>query len=160
MQIAASTVATIEYTLTDDDGTVIDTSKGKQPLVYLHGAGNLIPGLESELAGRAAGDELKVRIPPEQAYGQRDAANVQEVPLGDLPTDPPPAVGMQYQAHGPQGVMLVTIAAVEGEVVTLDANHPLAGVTLNFEVKVVEVRAATEEELDHGHVHGPGGHEH
>ena len=160
MQITKNAVALIEYELTDDAGEVIDTSKGGEPLAYLHGAGNIVPGLESELEGKASGDEFKVRITPENGYGDRHDEMVQDVPRTQFPEDTEVKPGMQFQAQGPQGVQIVTIVGVEGDTVKLDANHPLAGVHLSFEIKVVEVREATAEELEHGHVHGAGGHHH
>ncbi len=160
MQITKHSVASIEYTLTDDGGQVIDTSEGRGPLVYLHGAGNLIPGLESQLEGKAVGDEFQSRIEPADAYGERDDRMVQDVPRAQLPAEVDVTVGMQFQAQGPAGVQVVTVVGVEGDTVKMDGNHPLAGVTLNFDVKVVEVREATAEEVEHGHVHGAGGHQH
>ena len=160
LQITKHSVVSIEYTLTSDDGEVLDTSKGREPLVYLHGAGNLIPGLEKELEGKAKGDAMKVRIAPEDAYGERNDAMVQVIKRDQLPPDIEVQVGMQLQAQSPQGVQIVTVVGVEGDDISLDGNHPLAGVPLNFEVAVVEIREATSEELEHGHVHGPGGHSH
>lgn len=157
MQITKHSVASIEYTLTDDGGQVIDTSEGRGPLEYLHGAGNLIPGLESQLEGKSAGDEFQSRIEPADAYGERDDRMVQDVPRSQLPAEVDVTVGMQFQAQGPAGVQVVTVVGVEGDTVKMDGNHPLAGVTLNFDVKVVEVREATAEEVEHGHVHGAGG---
>lgn len=160
MQITQNAVASIEYTLTDDSGEVIDTSKGQGPLTYLHGTGSLIPGLENELEGKGVGDAFKVRVEPDEAYGQRNEEMVQDVSREQLPADLDPQIGMQLQAQTEQGMHVVTVVGVEEAHVRLDANHPLAGVTLNFDVQVVEVREATGEELEHGHVHGPGGHEH
>lgn len=160
MKIANNLVASIEYTLTDDAGEVLDTSQGRAPLAYLHGNGNLIPGLEKELEGKAAGDQLTVRIPPAQAYGERNEAMVQTVSRQQMPPGVEIEVGMQLQAEGSGGVHVVTVVGVEGDRIRLDGNHPLAGVPLNFRVEVVEVRDATPEELEHGHVHGAGGHEH
>ena len=160
MQIAKNAVALIQYELTDDAGEVIDTSKGGEPLAYLHGAGNLIPGLEKELEGKGGGDAFKVRIAPEDAYGERHDEMIQEAPRSQFPEDADIQPGMQFQAQGPEGSMVVTVVAVEDETVKLDGNHPLAGVHLTFDVTVVEVREATPEELEHSHVHGPGGHDH
>jgi len=160
VQIAKQVVASLEYTLTDDKGEVIDASEGRGPLTYLHGAGNLIPGLESELDGKAVGDALKTRIEPADAYGERHDEMVQDVPRGQLPGDMEIQVGMQFQAQTPGGVQVMTVVGVDGDTVKMDGNHPLAGVALNFDVKVVDVREATAEELEHGHVHGPGGHQH
>ena len=161
MQITKHAVATIEYTLADDDGDVIDTSSGREPLAYVHGVGALVPGLESELEGRSAGDSFKIRILPKDGYGVRHENLVQEVPRNRLPPDPDPEVGMQLRATSEEGQdFVLTIVAIEGDTIRLDGNHPLAGVPLNFSVEVVSVRAATKEEIAHGHVHGPGGHAH
>jgi FKBP-type peptidyl-prolyl cis-trans isomerase SlyD len=160
MQITKNAVASIEYELKDDAGEVIDTSEGGEPLTYLHGAGNLIPGLESELEGKSSGDALKVRIEPENAYGERHEEMVQDVPRSELPDGAEIEPGTQLEAQGPGAVQVVTVIEVNGDVVKLDGNHPLAGVRLNFDVKVVDVREATAEELEHGHVHGAGGHDH
>jgi FKBP-type peptidyl-prolyl cis-trans isomerase SlyD len=161
MPITKDTVAHIDYTLTGPDGTVIDSSEGREPLPYLHGAGNIIPGLEAELEGKSAGDAFTVSIPPAQAYGDRDERQVQSVPRAAFQGVPDIQPGMQFQARGPQGQQkLVTVRAVTNELITVDGNHPLAGLTLTFAVKVVNLRPATPEELAHGHVHGPGGHHH
>jgi FKBP-type peptidyl-prolyl cis-trans isomerase SlyD len=157
MQIAQDAVASIHYTLTDESGNKLDASDGT-PLAYLHGNGNLIPGLERELEGKSAGDKLKVKIAAADAYGEYDKSLVQRVPrralkgVGDL------RVGTQLHTQSAHGVRAVTVTQIVGDMVTIDANHPLAGQTLNFEVEIAEVRAATQEELAHGHVHGPGGH--
>lgn len=158
MQIGKNTVVSIDYTLTNDAGEVIDTSSGREPLVYLHGVGGIIPGLEDALAGKQAGESLKVRVPPEQAYGPKDPKLVQGVPRQQFHGVPNIDVGMQFQAQTGAGTRIVTVVGVTPETVTVDANHPLAGQSLNFDVKVVEVREASEEELSHGHVHGPHGH--
>jgi len=159
MQIAADKVVTLDYTLTDDQGAVIDRSQEGQ-FAYLHGGSNIIPGLERALEGKQAGDELKVRVTPEEGYGERNDSLTQEVPLeafGDA--DPQP--GMQFHAEAEDGqTMAVTVAARDGDMVTIDGNHPLAGVNLNFDVKVVDVRDAAPEELEHGHAHGDAGHAH
>jgi FKBP-type peptidyl-prolyl cis-trans isomerase SlyD len=160
MTIGKDKVVTIDYTLTNQDGQVLDTSKGGQPLTYLHGNRNIIPGLESALDGKLKGDAVTVSLPPEQAYGQRNEGMVQAVPKRMFQGVENIQAGMQFQAQSPQGPRLVTVVGVEGDNVTVDANHPLAGVTLNFDVNVVEVRDATAEELSHGHVHGEGGHHH
>ena len=159
MQIAKHTVVAIEYSLTTDEGEVLDTSSGRGPLAYLHGVGGIVPGLEEELEGKEQGDAFKVRLEPDKAYGERDENMVQTVPRGELPPGEL-AVGMQLQAQNEQGTFLLTIVEVGEEQVRLDGNHPLAGVPLNFEVTVGEVRAATSEEIEHGHPHGPEGHEH
>jgi len=159
MQIAKDKVVTMEYTLTDTEGTTIDTSRGREPLAYLHGAGGIIPGLEAALEGRSSGEQVQVTIAPEDAYGDRDEQLLQVVPRDKFDVADV-EVGMQFHAESDQGRHVVTVIAVSDEEVTVDANHPLAGVTLNFDVEVVDVREATEEELTHGHVHGPGGHDH
>ncbi|MCC5857054.1 MAG: peptidylprolyl isomerase [Ectothiorhodospiraceae bacterium] len=153
MQIAKDTVVSIDYTLKDDQGSVLDTSEGKQPLAYLHGNGNIIPGLEQALEGKQAGDELSVRIEPANAYGERRDELTQAVPRDLFQGVDDLQVGMQFQAGGEGGGQIVTITAIEGDQVTVDANHPMAGVPLNFDVKVVEVREASEDEKEHGHAH-------
>jgi FKBP-type peptidyl-prolyl cis-trans isomerase SlyD len=157
MQIAQDVVASIHYTLTDDSGTKLDASEGT-PLAYLHGNGNLIPGLERELEGKSAGDKLNVKIVAADAYGEYDKSLVQRVPRRTLKGVGNLRVGMQLHTQSPQGVRAVTVTQIAGDMVTIDANHPLAGQNLHFDVEIAEVRAATQEELAHGHVHGPGGH--
>lgn len=160
MSITQDQVVSIHYTLRDDGGTVIDRSADGEPLTYLHGHGNLIPGLERELAGHGAGDKLQVKIAPADGYGEYDRALVQQVPRRTLKGISNLRVGMRLQAQTPEGPRALTVTHMSGDMVTLDGNHPLAGKSLNFEVEVAAVRAATEEELAHGHVHGPGGHHH
>ena len=160
MQIVKDKVVAIDYTLTGSDGEVIDSSQGQEPLVYLHGAGNIVPGLERALEGKAAGDAVNATVEPDQGYGQKNPALVQPVPRAQFPGVQDIAVGMQFQAQTNHGPRVVTVVGVDDETVTVDANHPLAGETLRFDVKVVEVRDATQHELDHGHAHGPGGHQH
>jgi FKBP-type peptidyl-prolyl cis-trans isomerase SlyD len=160
MSITQDQVVSIHYTLTGDDGEVLDSSAAGEPLAYLHGHGNLIPGLERELTGKSAGDKLQVKIAPADAYGEYDQALVQRVPRRALKGVPNVRVGLRLQAQTPAGPRAVTVTQVTGDMVTLDANHPLAGKHLNFAVEVAEVRAATAEELAHGHVHGPDGHHH
>ena len=157
MQIGDRTVATFHYTLTDASGKVIDSSAGGQPLSYLHGAGNIVPGLERELTGRSAGDKLEVTVQPEDGYGEPNPAMVQVVPRQAFQGVDDIEVGMQFQAQTPQGALPVVISKVEGDQVTVDANHPLAGEGLWFKCSVRGVRAATPEELDHGHPHGDDG---
>lgn len=160
MQIEKNRVVTLNYTLRDEQGAVLDTSTGRAPLSYLHGKGNIIPGLEEALAGKAAGDKLDVTVAPERAYGPRDERLVQIVPrarFGEVAGLQP---GMQVRANGPQGPRVVTVVRIDRDFVTVDGNHPLAGRTLHFSVEVAEVRKATHEEVSHGHVHGPHGHAH
>ncbi len=153
MQIAKDTVVSIDYTLKDDDGSVLDSSEGKQPLSYLHGSGNIIPGLEQALEGKAPGDELNVRVEPADAYGERREELQQAVPKNLFEGVDELQPGMQFQAQGDGGTQIVTVVDVEDDQVTVDANHPMAGVALNFDVKVVDVRDATDEEREHGHAH-------
>ncbi|HEX8523653.1 MAG TPA: peptidylprolyl isomerase [Tepidisphaeraceae bacterium] len=160
MNVAKDKIVSIDYTLTGDGGQVLDSSSGRAPLAYLHGAGNIIPGLEQALEGKNSGDQLNVSIPPEQGYGTRDENLVQAVPRTAFQGAPELKAGMQFQANTNMGPRLLTIVDVRPDQVMVDANHPLAGQTLNFDVKVVEVRDATAEELSHGHPHGPGGHQH
>jgi FKBP-type peptidyl-prolyl cis-trans isomerase SlyD len=160
MQIESHKVVTLNYTLTDNDGNIIDDS-GDDGFAYLHGANNIIPGLENALTGKQAGDELSVSVSPDQAYGERDPAKTQSVPRNMFPSDAQIEPGMQFHAQGPNEEMIVvTVAEVADDQVTVDGNHPLAGVHLNFAVEILDVRNASQEEVDHGHVHGPGGHDH
>ncbi|MCK9532402.1 MAG: peptidylprolyl isomerase [Gammaproteobacteria bacterium] len=160
MQITAKKVVTIDYTLTDEQGQVIDSSQGRDPLAYLHGFSNIIPGLESALEGRTSGDALNVKVAPTEAYGERDDALIQSVSRDLFEDANELEVGMRFQSVSEDGVRLVTVVDVTDDTVTVDANHPLAGVTLTFDVTVVDVRDANDEELEHGHVHGPEGHHH
>ena len=160
MSISQDQVVSIHYTLRDDAGEVIDRSADGEPLSYLHGRGNLIPGLERELTGRKAGDRLRVKIAPGEGYGEYDQQLVQRVPRRALNGIDNVRVGMRLHAQTAEGPRAVTVTQVSGDLVTLDGNHPLAGKNLNFEVEIAAVRPATAEELAHGHVHGPGGHHH
>lgn len=161
MQIASNSVVSIHYTLTGDDGNIIDSSAGNDPLVYLHGAGNIIPGLENALVGKSAGDALTVRVVPAEGYGEVVMDLIQQVPREMFQGTDSIEPGMTFQAQDQSGyVQHVTVTAVNDSTVTIDANHPLAGQHLNFDVTIVAVRQASQEELDHGHVHGPGGHHH
>jgi FKBP-type peptidyl-prolyl cis-trans isomerase SlyD len=159
VQIAHHTVASFNYRLTDDSGALIDGSED-EPLTYIHGTQSIIPGLEQALEGKRGGDTLQVRLSPELAYGERDEDLVQEVPREALPTEAEIEVGVQFHAESEEGQHILTVVGVDGDTVRLDANHPLAGKTLHFDVQVVSVRAATPDELKHGHAHGPGGHHH
>jgi FKBP-type peptidyl-prolyl cis-trans isomerase SlyD len=157
MQIADRCVASFNYTLTNDAGEVLDTSTGRAPLAYLHGAGNIVPGLEKAMEGKSAGDAFKVDVAPGEGYGERHDALIQVVPRDAFQGVDNIEPGMQFQAQSNQGVMSVTVTKVEDGQVTVDGNHPLAGETLHFDIEVTEVREATAEELEHGHVHGAGG---
>ena len=160
MSIAPDQVVSIHYTLKNDAGEVLDSSADGQPLTYLHGHGNLIPGLERELTGKNSGDKLQVKIAPAEGYGEYDKGLVQRVPRRTLKGVPNVRVGLRLQAQTEHGARAVTVTQLTGDLVTHDGNHPLAGQHLNFDVEVGEVRAATAEELAHGHVHGPDGHHH
>lgn len=160
MQIAERTVASFNYTLTNAAGEVIDSSEGRSPLAYLHGAGNIVPGLEKEMTGRKAGDRFEVVVQPEDGYGQPNPMLVQTVPREAFQGVDSIEVGMEFQAQTPQGPLAVVVSKVDAEEVTVDGNHPLAGKTLHFAIEVTDVRDASVEELAHGHVHGPGGHHH
>jgi FKBP-type peptidyl-prolyl cis-trans isomerase SlyD len=152
MQINANKVVSINYTLTNNEGTILDTSDGRGPLNFIQGIGMLIPGMEEGLEGKTAGEKLNLKIAPEKAYGIKRPELVQRVPLsafGDQMVSP----GMQFEAGSEDNQFLVTITSVEETEAVVDANHPLAGVELNFDVEILSVREATPEELDHGHVH-------
>ena len=160
MAITQDSVVTLHYTLKDDTGEVIDSSSSGEPLAYLHGHGNLVPGLERELAGKSAGDKLSVKVSAADGYGEFDQALVQKVPRRALKGIKSLNVGMRLHAQTAQGPQAVTVTHIQGDMVTLDGNHPLAGKNLNFDIEITDVRAATQEELEHGHVHGAGGHHH
>ena len=153
MQISKHKVAAIHYTLTDDSGNVLDSSVGSEPLYYLHGEGNLIPGMEEGLGGHSAGDKVTIDVTPEKGYGRRNPTLIEEVPKQAFGNQRI-AVGMQFETNEGE---LITITNVSTDTVTVDANHPLADQNLHFDVQVLDVRDATPDELDHGHVHGPGG---
>lgn len=160
MQVAQDTVVAIRYVLKNDAGTTLDASSEGEPLTYLHGNGNLIPGLERALEGKAVGDKLSVSVPAADAYGEVDADLVQDVPRDAFRGIDDIQVGMQFQAQSNHGPRSVVVTKVTPDLITVDGNHPLAGQNLNFDVEIAEIRAATREELEHGHVHGPGGHHH
>lgn len=159
MNIAKDNVGIIEYTLTDAEGEELDASAGN-PLAYLHGHSNLIPGLEAELEGKTVGDKFKATIPAVDAYGERIEALVQTVPNSMFQGVEELEIGMRFEAQSEQGMHSVEVTHIEGDDVTVDGNHPLAGLDLTFDVEVVEVRAATEDEIEHGHAHGDGGVQH
>ena len=160
MQAEKNRVVTIEYTLKDGDDQVIDTSEGREPLAYIHGSGMIIPGLENALEGKEPGAEVNVTLAPEDGYGERDDSMVLQIPREQFEGADQIEPGMQFQAETDEGVQILTVLEAGDNEVTVDGNHPLAGVTLNFDVNVQDVREAEQEELDHGHVHGTGGHEH
>jgi len=157
MQVEKNSVVSIHYTLKDENGEVLDSSEGRDPLDYLHGAGQIIPGLESELEGRKVGEEFSVVIEPGQGYGSRDESLVHEVPKTEFDTPEEIEVGMQFRVGDEGGTVIMSVAGVGDETVTLDGNHPLAGVNLAFDVAVAGVREATEDEIKASrHVHGSG----
>lgn len=160
MNISENCVASFHYTLTDGSGKVLDSSEGHEPLSYLHGAGNIIPGLEAALVGKKVGDKLNVAVKAAEAYGLRDDSMVQELPATMFSGIDNIEVGMEFHAETEQGLQVVTVTNVDGDQITIDGNHPLAGIDLNFDVEITEIRNATEEELNHGHAHGAGGHHH
>lgn len=155
MKISKDLVASIHYTLKNDAGELLDSSEGQAPLEYLHGAHNLVPGLEKELDGKAIGDSFSARVACEEGYGEHDEALLQELPrdmFGGIDTI---EVGMEFHAQTQHGQQIVAVTKVEGDTITVDGNHPLAGVALNFDIEVVDIREATAEELEQGHVHAP-----
>jgi FKBP-type peptidyl-prolyl cis-trans isomerase SlyD len=160
VEITADRVVTIHYTLKDDNGAVLDSSAGGEPLAYIQGHGNLVSGLEKALEGKQDGDTLAVSVAPADGYGIRDEALIQRVPKRSLQGSGQIKKGMQFQARTDGGMRTFTVTAVIGDMVTLDGNHPLADQTLHFDIEIVGVREATTEELEHGHVHGAGGHHH
>jgi len=157
--IQNDSVVNFHYTLTNAAGDVLDKSQG-EPLVYLHGAHNIVPGLENALLGKQVGDKFQVTVEPEEGYGEFQAEMVQEVPRNMFQGVDDIQAGMQFQAQTDDGIQVVTVKEVTSELVIVDANHPLAGQALTFDVEVVSIRAATTEELEHGHAHGVGGHHH
>lgn len=161
MKIAKGSVVNLDYSLHLGDGQVVDSSEPGEPLTYLHGEGQIVPGLESALEGLDVGENRKVVVAPAEGYGEHDPRGIQEVPRGAFPPGFDPQVGMELTAEGPSGEPVpFSIREVKPASVVIDLNHPLAGKTLHFEVTVREVRTATAEELEHGHAHGPEGHHH
>ncbi len=160
MNITKDKVVSIDYTLTNDQGEILDSSSGREPLAYIHGIGNLIPGLEKELEGKVQGDKLVAHIQPEEAYGIRSEELVQDVPLSNFQNPEDVKVGAQFQIQNGEHVHIATVTKVGESSATVDMNHPLADETLHFDVEIMDVRDATSEELEHGHVHGAGGHHH
>ncbi len=154
LMIGENSVVSMHYKLTDNDGNVIDSSEGMEPLTYLHGAGNIIPGLEKALLGKVEKDALTVKVSPVDGYGEVMQELVETVPKVAFQGVDTIEPGMSFEAQDPNGQMQrIVVKKVEGDMFTVDANHPLAGVELNFDVNIVSVREATEEEISHGHVH-------
>lgn len=160
MNIEKDSVVQMHYKLTNGEGMLLDSSEGREPLTYLHGKGMLIPGLENQLEGKTIGDKFKADIKADEAYGQRQNEMIHVVPKTNFKGDGELKAGLQIQIDTDQGKQMAIVTEVEGENVTVDMNHPLAGMDLSFDVEVMEIRKATDEEISHGHVHGPGGHEH
>ncbi len=160
MQIGSEAVVSFHYTLRDEAGKVLETSIGGQPATYLQGANNIIPGLESAMLGREDGDTFTATISPEDGYGIRDPDKAQRVPIKHLSFAGKLRAGTVVQLSTNDGMRAVTVVKAGRHTADIDTNHPLAGQTLVFDIEIVEVRAASAEELDHGHVHGPGGHQH
>lgn len=161
MTIANNKVVTLDFTVKNaDTNEVIETSEGGEPLLYLHGFNNLVPGLEKALAGKAVGEAYDVLVSAEEGYGVRDDSMIQQVPMKAFEGAEKVEVGMAFTADGPEGQVVVEVTNIEDGVVTIDANHPLADVNLAFSGSIKEIRDASQEELEHGHVHGEGGHQH
>ncbi len=157
MKIGKNRVVRMNYTLRDESGATIESSVGREPLTYLHGLGNLVPGLENALEGAQVGLLTTVTVLPPDAYGEKDPQAVIRAARGDFPDGLTLEPGIEVQAETPDGPISFLVVSLEGDEVVLDANHPLAGKTLDFEIEVLEVREASADELAHGHVHGPGG---
>lgn len=153
MKIEKGRVVGMHYTLKNDEGEVLDTSDGREPLVFLQGYGNIISGLESQLEGKKQGDALDVTVEPEDGYGVHHEQLIQQVPRAAFEGVEQLDVGMQFQAETEQGPVPIRVIAVDGDDVTIDGNHELAGVRLHFSVSIDSIREATEEEVAHGHVH-------
>lgn len=160
MQITQNAVVILDYTLKDEEGDMIDESK-EASFAYLHGANNIIRGLESALEGKQAGDNVQVVVQPEDAYGDVNPEAIAVVGKETFPEGTELEVGMQFHAESESGQpMEIMITSIDGDEIVIDGNHPLAGEVLHFNVNVIEVREATKEEIEHGHVHGQGGHQH
>lgn len=161
MNIDNNKVVSFHYTLKNDQGEEIESSREREnPMIYLHGAGNIIPGLERAMEGKAAGDQFEVTVGPAEAYGERNEGAIQRVPAKHFGEGRRLKPGQLVVLNTQQGPRQVTVLKVGRFNIDVDANHPLAGQSLTFDVEVTDVRDATEEEVSHGHVHGPGGVEH
>ena len=160
MQIAENHVVTFHYTLKNDEGKLIESSVGRDPLDYLHGHRNIIPGLESELAGKSVGDEFTATIEPANAYGDYDNAMVQKLSRDDFEGVDEFKLGMRFEVEDADGIGMVTVTKIAGDEITVDGNHPLAGQRLVFDIVVVDIREASSEEMTHRHAHHPDGHHH
>lgn len=159
-KITLNSVVSLDYILTNDAGEILDKSENGQ-FVYLHGTNSIIPGLEQALNDKVINDKFEVVIDPADAYGEKDDSKKQVVGREMFEPDSPMEVGTQFHAQGPEGeTLVITITHIDGDDITIDGNHPLAGERLHFDVEVKEIREASEEEISHGHVHGPDGHHH
>lgn len=159
--IAAGQVVVLEYELRDDDGELLDASTADDPMTYLHGADNIVPGLEKALAGKAVGFKGKVSVPPADGYGEAEDEQPDAIPRKAFPADMEIEAGMTFMAEGPNDEHApIWVVGVEGDKIFVSSQHPLAGKTLHFEVEVLAIRPATKDELAHGHPHGPDGHGH
>ncbi len=160
MTVKNNKVVSFHYTLTNSDGDQLESSREKDPMSYMHGANNIIPGLEKAMEGRKTGDQYSVTVQPEEAYGVRSEANIQRIPLKRLGKLPRPKAGQVLNLQTNQGPVQITVVKVGRFNVDVDANHPLSGQALTFEVEIMSIRDATKEEVSHRHAHGPGGHSH
>lgn len=160
MNIAPETVVVFHYTLRNEEGEELESSRGADPTAYLHGANNIIPGLETAMTGKSAGDIFSATVAAEQAYGLHNPEKVQRVPVKHLLFKGKLRPGMVVQLNTSDGRIPVTVTKAGRHSADIDTNHPLAGQSLTFDIEIVDVRAATAEELSHGHAHGPGGHHH
>lgn len=160
MNITENSVVQMHYKLTNTDGLLLDSSEGREPLTYMHGKQMLISGLENQLEGKEKGAKFTAAVPAAEAYGEKNPQMIHVVEKKNFQGDGELAPGLQIQIDTDQGMQMAVITNVEGEAVTIDMNHPLAGMNLSFDVEIVDVRPATAEEIDHGHVHGEGGHQH
>jgi FKBP-type peptidyl-prolyl cis-trans isomerase SlyD len=156
MKITHDLVASIHYTLKNDAGEVLDSSIDQEPLNYLHGAENIVAGLEKALEGKVAGDNVSVSVAPQDGYGEYDENLIQELSKDMFAGVDNIEVGMEFHAQTEHGMQVIEVTKVDGDTITVDGNHPMAGQTLHFDVEIIEVRAATADELTHGHVHGTG----
>lgn len=160
MIIADQTVVLFNFILKNADGEEIDNSAGDDPVAYLHGAGAIVPGLEAAFEGKSAGDKFQVTVPPAEGFGEHDETLPEVVPREEFEESAELEVGMQFRVPTDDGESIVTVMEIGDDTVSLDGNHELAGVVLDFDVTIVEVREATAEEIEHGHAHGVGGHDH
>ena len=160
MKVEDHKVVGIEYTLKDKTGDVVDTNVGDESLYFIQGLGSIVPGLERAMHGRPLGDSFEIEIKAAEGYGEFDATKVRKIPKSVVKNLGEVTPGMMLQAQGPDGMEVVTVTQVTETEVHLDANHPMAGKDLFFAIRIAEIRDATEDELAHGHAHGPGGHHH